>query len=302
MFDLTTRAHPSSQFHFTIDGHESFLVKSFEGGLPKGNTVEEPIGTTLEIIKHLTTFEIDPLSIEVGMQDGLPMLKWIRDSWHSKYCRKGGTLKLADFKLKNVKEYAFANALITETAFPTLDGAGKDMGFLKVKIQPETAHLSKGDTLQIVGTSPSYEKMKLWSVNNFRFELDKHKFPALPVAKIDGFTVKQNVKSYSTGRGQYPYWEPTKLVFPDISIHMSMHAADPLVDWYHRTCELRNTDPKLQTTGAITYLSPNLKDEVFQIKLDGVGIKGMTIDKAERGDSPRRIKFDLYVSKMDLVA
>jgi hypothetical protein len=299
-FDLTERAHPNSQFHFTIDGHESFLVKSFEGGLPKGNTVEESTGTTLDIVKHLTTFEIDPLSVEIGMQDGLPMLRWIRDSWKSKYCRKGGTVRLADFKLKNVKEYAFGSALITETAFPTLDAAGKDGAFLKVKIQPETAHLTKGDSRQIVGISNSYQKMKLWSVNNFKFELEG--FNQLDVAKIDGFTVKQNVKSYSTGRGQYPYWEPTKLVFPDISIHMSMKAADEMVEWYHDTCEMRNTDPDLQTTGSITYLAPNLEDEVFSIDLTGVGIKGMTIDKAERGDAPRRIKFDLYVSQMDLDA
>jgi hypothetical protein len=298
MDPLTTRAHSPGQFHFVIDGHESFMVKSFEGGLPKGNTAEEAIGTTLHVIKHLTTFEIEPLTIEVGMQDGLPMLKWIRDSWTTNYCRKNGTCRLADFNLKNVKEYSFTNGLITETTFPTLDGGAKEGATLKVKIQPEVAQLDNGDGKQIVGQAKSYEKQKLWNVSCF--ELDLKGYDTRGVAKIDGFTVKQGVKSYSTGRDRYPFWEPTKLTFPDISVHMSLAHADSMVEWYRKTCQQRNTDPSLQTTGSIFYLSPDRSKHVFEIKLMGVGLKGMTIDKAERGDSPRRVKFDLYVSEMDI--
>jgi hypothetical protein len=295
---LTSRAHASSHFHFAIDGQESFLVKSFEGGLPKGNTVEEPIGTTLHVIKHLTTFEIEPLTVELGMQDGLPMLKWIRDSWTTNYCRKNGSVKLADFNLKNVKEYQFSNALITETTFPTLDASAKEGAMLKVKIQPEDALLSAGDSNQIVAQMKAFQKQKLWITSNF--ELDLKGYDTRGISKIDGFTVKQGVKSYSTGRNRYPFWEPTKLVFPDISVYMAMAHAESMLGWYQKTCEDRNTDPKLQTTGSIFYLDPTLSRHVFEIKLTGVGLKGMTIDKAERGDSPRRIKFDLYVSEMDI--
>jgi hypothetical protein len=298
MDPLTTRAHAPGQFHFNLAHHESFLVKSFEGGLPKGNSVDEGIGTDLYTVKHLTTFEIEPLTIEVGMQEGLVMLRWIADSWAKKYCRKDGTVTFADFNLNGVSEYTFTEALITETTFPTLDAAGKEGAMLKVKIQPETADLKLKSGPQIVGQSPSYEKQKQWNVSCFR--LDLKGLDCRGTSKIEGFTVKQGVKSYSTGRDKFPYWEPTKLTFPDISVHMSMAHAASMIDWYHQTCVLRNTDPSLQVDGTITYLAPNKTDTVFEIDLSGVGVKAMTIDKAERTDSPRRVKFDLYVGQMDI--
>ena len=298
--DLTTRSHSQGQFQFTFDNSQTFLCKSFDGGLAKGNPIEEPIGAELHVVKHLSTFEIEPMNIEVGMHDALPLMTWIKDSWNKRYSRKSGSVSLADFDMKGVHDYAFTDALITETAFPSLDAAGKEAAMLKVKIQPERAELKPSQpNFKVVAQANNFVRNKLWLVSHFALDLGKT-LDTSRVAKIDGFAVKQGVKAYNTGRERFAFWEPTKLTFPDISVTMSMAYAGSMIDWYERTCFKGNTDPDLQVDGAIHYLAPDKKTVLFDINLFKVGMKAMTIEKSERGDNPRRVKFDLYVSWMDL--
>jgi hypothetical protein len=294
----TTRSYAVGQFEFSLDGEAPFYVKSLEGGLPKGNVVEEQIGTDVEFIKHLSTVEIEPLSVEIGMQESISMLRWIQKSWRKEFDRKAGWISHANFDMKEVLQTHFSEALITETTFPTLDGSSKEMATLKVKMQPEAVEFANGSNNRVHASSRHHERQKLWPASAFAFEL--HNVDVRHTTKIDSFTVKQGIKSYSTGRARFPHWEPTKLTFPDLSIYVPLAYADSLLDWYQRSMK-GGKDPKLQTHGSIRYLAPNKKDTVFEIDLYHVGIKGVTIDKSERQDQVKKVKADLYVSRMDLV-
>ncbi len=295
------RGSAIGQFELAIESQLPLYCKSIEGGLPKSNLIDMNIGSHPEAVKHLSTVEIEPLSVEIGMQDGLPLLDWIKKSWKMKYERKGGHVKLGDFNMKDIFQFDFTNALITETTFPTLDGAAKDVAMLKVKLQPENVEMKAGSGQKLYSQGLSYPKQKFWLASAFQMELGN--FNVKNVAKIDGFTVKQGVKPVYTGRKYYPTWEPTKLTFPDISIHVTYEFAGDLINWYKRSIEAaarKQIDPDLEFDGVIRYLDPGKKREVFEIKLFGVGMKGMAFDKSERSDALRRIKFDLYVTRMDL--
>lgn len=295
---LTQRGYSVGQFEFTIDGiGQPFYLKSFEGGLGKGNVVEEALGTGVQMVKHISTVDIEPMSIEVGMQDAMSLLAWIQQSWNKNYARKDGHLLHADFNMKNALEFWFYNALITEATFPALDAAGKEAAQLKVKMQPETIKLMNGDSKRINPQSNGFSKQKLWNISCFQFELEGHDVST--VSKIDSFTVKQGVKAYHTGRDRYAHWEPTKLTFPDLAIYLSAAHAGDMRAWYQKMIDGAK-DPGMQTTGAIKFLAPNKRDIVFQIHLDGVGIKSWTIDKSERQDQPKRVKVELFVSSMTL--
>jgi hypothetical protein len=295
------RGSAIGQFELTIEGGIPLYCKSIEGGLPKSNLIDMNIGSHPQSVKHLSTVEIEPLNIEIGMQDGLPLLGWIKKSWAMAYERKNGTVRFADFDMKEIFSFDFSNALITESSFPTLDGGGKDISMLKVKLQPEDIQIKSGDHQRLYGRGLSFPKQKMWMSNAFELELGN--FNTRHVAKIDGFTVKQGVKPMYTGRNYFPSWEPTKLTFADISVHMTYEHSGDMIDWYKRTIETqrrKQIDPDLEVTGVIRFLDPGKKKEVFEIKMAGVGMKGMAFDKSERNDAPRRIKFDLYVTSMDL--
>lgn len=298
---INLRGSAIGQFEFSLENTPAFFVKSVEGGFAKANMIDMNVGSYQYAMKHLSTMEIDPIGVEVGMQDGLPLVDWIKSSWKNSFTRKSGHVKMGDFNMKEVFAIDFTNALITETTFPGLDAAGKEAAMLKVKMQPEGVTFKVGNnTTPLVAQAVSYPKQKLWSVSAFALELGHH--DTSRVAKIDSFTVKQGVKSYYTGRDRFAHWETTKLTFPEISVHMTYEYAKSMIQWYQDTVMSGGQDPMLQCDGCITYLSPS-KDsskEVFEIKLYGVGMKGMSIEKSERNDNPRRVKFDLYVTYMDI--
>ena len=295
------RGSAIGQFELALEGKLPLFCKSIEGGLPKSNLIDMNIGSHSQSVKHVSTVEIEPLSVEIGMQDGLPILDWIKKSWAAQYERKSGHVKMGDFNMKDIFQFDFTNALITETTFPTLDGSSKEVAMLKVKLQPENVDMQPGSRQPLYSQGLAYPKQKFWLASAFIMELGN--FNTKHVAKIDGFTVKQGVKPMYTGRSYFPTWEPTKLTFPDLSIHMTYEYASDLLGWYKKSIETmarKQIDPDLEFDGVIRYLDPGKKREVFEIQLFGVGMKGMSFDKSERTDSPRRVKFDLYVTKMDI--
>jgi hypothetical protein len=297
---ITLRGSAIGQFEFSLENTNAFFVKSIEGGFAKANMIDMNVGSYQYAMKHLSTMEIDPIGVEVGMQDGLPLVDWIKSSWKNNFTRKNGHVKMGDFNMKDVFQIDFSNALITETTFPGLDAAGKEPAILKVKMQPESVEFKEGTKNPLVAQAVSYPKQKLWSVSSFALELGR--YDTSRVAKIDSFTVKQGVKSYYTGRDRFPHWETTKLTFPEISVHMTYEYAKSMMKWYQNTVMSGGQDPMLEVDGCITYLAPSkdVSKEVFEIKLYGVGMKGMSIEKSERQDNPRRVKFDLYVTYMDI--
>jgi hypothetical protein len=288
----------SSIFDFAIDGwRNTAYIKSVEGGYPKLNTIEEQVGSDNLFIKHASTVEIDPISIEMGMQTGTEVIEWLQASWRKDFSRKSGMITHANFNKKALVEHHFRDALITEAAFPTLDASAKEGAFLRFKIQPEAVELKAASAHTVQqNVSP---KQKMWLPNSFSFKLDG--LDVSKVAKIEGFTVKQGVKALYVGGQRFPQYEPTKITFPDLSVHISQIYAGSIMDWYQSFVMHGRRDPKEEKSGAIEFLAPDHKTVIYRIKLSNVGIKGCIIEKAGSADAQtKKIKFDLYVGKMDI--
>jgi hypothetical protein len=297
--DLTTRGKAVGQYELVIDGMPAIgHCKSIEGGLPKGNTIEEQVGTHLEYMKHISTVEIEPMTMELGMQDAVPVLEWIQASWRREYGRRSGMIRHANYDHKESFQHHFHEALLSEVTFPGLDAAGKEGAYLKIKMQPEEVEIAAGDNSQFSGQGFRMERQKLWNTSCFRLKLDG--LDTERVAKIDSFTVKQGIKPVHCGERRFPEWEPTKITFPDLSVHMTMEYAQDIINWYEEFIIKGMRDPDHEKTGAIEFLAPNKQDLVFRIKLAQVGIKSLSINKSEKQDQVKRVKFDLYVGSMDL--
>lgn len=294
----TNRSYSAGHFQLNIDGMPSTAyIKSIEGGYPKMNTVDEQVGGDNLRIKHATSTEVDPITIEVGMSQTDFLLKWIKDSWEKKFARYGGSIVSGNFDYKSEKEQWFYDALVTETVFPTLDASSKDALYLKVKLQPERVIFKPGDAHQLAFAHTS--KQKLWASSAFRLVIDG--VDTRYVNKIDSFTIKQGVKPVASGPSRFAQYEPTKIDFPDLSFHLSTKHADEVCAWYDDVVIKGKKDPLAERNGAIEFLDGGRSKVLMRVVLKDVGIKQFSRPKMEANqDAISRCKVDLYVGAMEL--
>jgi hypothetical protein len=292
------RSFSAGQFGLQIDGTKvSSYIKSVEGGYLKANVTDEAIGAHAYHVKHLSTREIEPFSVELGLSGAKSVLSWIQESWNKKFSRRSGQVAHADFDMKGRFEHDFADALIMETAFPALDAMSREPGYLKIKFLPEDVKTKQVSTSRILGEV--HPQQKMWSNSSFRISLAG--LDMTQVSKVDPLVIKQGTKALHIGRARLPEIEPTKIEFPDLSVYMGLEFAKPLMDWHEATVKNGGLDTKQEKNGAIDFLTPDRRQVIFQIRLFEVGIKGFSVPRSEaRQDAIKRAKIDLYVGRMEL--
>jgi phage tail-like protein len=292
-------AYTSGHFLFQLDGDpETSWLKSVDGGSVKGSVLEENVGPDHIQLKHVSTVEIDPLTLEVGMSASSPMFRWIDDSWKHRFTRRNGAIVHANFNLESVIEQEFQDALISEVSFPALDGSDKNAAYLTVKLQPERVDIKPG-TGRKIPQGVDGQKQKLWTPSSFRLEIEG--VNCSHVNKIESFTVKQKIKPLYTGSNRYPELEPTGVEFPKLSISIAAAHAGDFIKWYQEFVVKGDKDPKHQKPGAIEFLDPATSKTIFTVELKNVGINQLSIEKSEaNAESIKRCKIELFVESMEL--
>jgi hypothetical protein len=296
---LTKRSYVARHFAMTLDGYQNVgFLKSVEGGAIKSDIVAQQIGGQAIKVKQIGNPKVEPFSVQVGMGMSPAFYTWIKNSWAGQVERRTGALITMDRNLKVVHEQSFDNALITETAFPALDGSSKDPAYLTVKFQAETSRHKQMTGDKAPGAEyPSAQKM--WSPANFRVELDG--VDCGRVAKVDAFTIKQGVKLLETGPDRERQLEPVSLEYPNLTLTTSQRFADDFFAWHEDFVIKGNNSAAHEKTGSIILLSPNRTQTLLRINMSGVGIAGVTVDKGDSGsDAIRRVKIELYVEEMGL--
>jgi hypothetical protein len=136
--------------------------------------------------------------------------------------------------------------------------------------------------------------------SGFRFNIDG--IQEMQYANhIDSFTIKQGVKPFYTGQDRFPTIEPTKIEFPHITGTISTAYAGPLHTWYDQTLMQGQNDIAAQKTGSLEFLSTDRKDVIFRINMYEIGIHHLEIVESHANEAKiKRVKFELYVGRMDL--
>lgn len=292
-------AYTAGHFELSLDqAKTSAYLKSVDGGYMMHSAVEEPIGAENTRIKHAAVADIEPISIEIGMAGAGGILRWIQDSWNRDYQTRSGQINHANFNMETVFEHEFSDALITETTFPTLDGASKDAAYLKVKFQPRAVATRKAKGAKL--TAPTGQKQKHWLCSAFRFEIDGID-DMVYTNKLESFTIKQTVKKAFYGNMRGIEITPTKVEFPNLSGTIALAKADGVLDWYEQYIVKGKKDPRAQRSGSISFLTPDRREILFRIALENVGIiKAAVQQSTANSDQIKRVKFDLYVGSMKL--
>lgn len=296
---LQKRSYSAGHFELVLDGHVSTAyLKSVEGGYVRAQAVDEPIGPANLRIKHSSVAEIEPMTIDMGVAGAGDVLRWIQSSWRKQFNRRNGQVTHATFDLKRAFEHEFYDALVVETSFPALDSSSKEAAFMKVKIQPERVVTRKASGGAVQGTLTS--KQKLWTPSSFRLNIDgldemRH------TNKIEALTIKQGVKKFYTGEDRFPQIEPTKIEFPNLVGTISLEFADKLLAWYDEYVVRGQNDVSAQKTGSLEFLTPDRKQTIFAINLYDIGLVHLQVlQSAGNSDQIKRVKFEMYVGRMDI--
>ncbi|HEY1555150.1 MAG TPA: hypothetical protein VGF94_10000 [Kofleriaceae bacterium] len=292
-------SHAAGFFELQLDGQKTTAyLKSIDGGFPRAQVVEEAIGPDTTRVKHISTVEIEPFSVEFGISGADCVLKWIQQSWRREYVRHNGQVTHANFDLQQTFEHQFSDALILETTFPVLDGSSKDAAYLKIKFLPEHVIAKKCSGPTIGGQQGT--KQKMWMCSGFRLTIDG--IDGLEYTnKIESFTVKQGVKKLYTGANRMPELEPTKVDFPNLVGTISLAYADKLLGWFQKYVVDGAQDAGAQRHGMIEFLSPDRASTLFRIQLYNVGIHHLEIlQSTANAEQIKRVKFELYVGEMAL--
>jgi hypothetical protein len=297
---LQRRSYSAGHFLFRLDhgsDEGAAYLKSVGGGMVKGAVLEEQAGPASQQFKHIGAVEIDPITIEIGMALSRPVLDWIKGSWEKKFTRQDGCIVHADFNLKCKMEQWFYRALITETKFPTLDGAAKDPAYLSVTIHPEEVEHVDGDDTAVTGFYG--QNQKLWLPSNFRMWIQG--IDCTYVNRIDSFTVTQKVKPLYLGQQRFPELEPTGIDFSNITVYIAAEHATDFEDWYQETVIAGTQETTAERPGYIEFLGPDNDTVLFTINLNELGIHRMSLEKSEaNAEQIKRYKIELYMETMEL--
>ena len=294
----------TGHFKLVIDGKPvTSYIKSVEGGLINAQAVEEPVGQFNLRGRHLGPRDIEPIQIEFGMAGARWALDLVDQFIHQrKHHRLNGEVHHADANMKSQYSFEFMEAVITELTLPKLDAAGKDSLMCRVKLQPQDVKFKLASGAQL--GQDSIGRQKAWHTSNFRVTLDS--IGELPfVTSVEALTIKLGHKPMQLPDQFRPDVLPTKVEMPKLSFTQPLSRSAPLIKWYEKAVANQlgggtadsAASTGYETTGSIEYLDPTLKQVLYTVEFDGVGIEKFSMPKSEaNAPATKMAKFDMYVT------
>jgi len=289
------RTYTGGRFALDINGDNAGYLKKFSGLAMEADIVSNDLGPDNVQKKHVSNIKWTPGKATVGIGMGKELYEWIKAAFDKGYITKSGALTAADFNYKAQSVQTFQNALITSLTVPKLDGSSKDAAYFDVEFEAEQVRWSKGGGEDIRGKVGP--KQKAWLCSNFRVEMGG--LPCSRIASVDSFTWKCAVAADQVGIFREPTKHPAKVTVPDVKLSISMADyqawADAAKKWFVDGQHLEENEMQ----GSITFLNPNMKDEIGMIELHNCGFKKFSKDDLEaNSEKIARFNVELYVEKM----
>jgi phage tail-like protein len=314
---LTDRTYISDRFVLELDdGGPVGTIQTIEGGnLKSAGTVEEKIGRSAITTKYPARPQYEDVTIQVGMVMAPRFWKWVRTSFGYNAKRQNGSIVALDYDNQQRWRRTFYGALISEVTFPALDGAAKEPAYLTVKFAVERMDVQDGGGGKYQPSEsiapqkgkppvPEWEKQRTWLPSNFTFKVDKvDGGKNTPTAKIESFTVKQNIIVCPTGPELIPTKEPGRVEFPNLAVTIMERDQKPWLDWYQKFVRDGEHDPGNESPGQIEYLERDTNTRLLTLSFYNLGILAVNPVKHDSKQAQiQKTKIDMYCEKIDLKA
>lgn len=288
------RSYVSGNFILQLDGAPVGVVKSVDGGGAESEVITAPANAVYPFEKHIGAPKYGEFALQIDPTMGAALESWIDAALSMNFQRKNGEISSSAPSLSNQQ---FFNALITEIGFPACDAASKDPAYMTLKFAPEYVRYRKGSGT--ASLSLGAKKQKTFIPSNFRLEIDG--LDCSKVSKVDSFAIKQSVTVDDIGDARDYQKEPGKLEFPNLKITLPESAVGTWFDWFEKFVLQGNNDENQEKDGRLVFLSPNLQEEICEVKFFNLGIFKLAPDKPEaNSDGIKRVTIELYCELMEV--
>jgi phage tail-like protein len=288
------RGLSGSRYALELDGTNVGYVRSVGGGAAISDVVNEKVGPDGIVKKHLARVQYEDIRLEMGLDMDPAVYDWIARTWKRQQSRKPGAVVGLDSNGKTLSRMEFTNALLTEVALPAMDASAKAPGLMSLKITPERIRFSQGGSATIA-FSP---RQKTWLPANFRLTIDG--LDCTRVNKIEAFAVTQKTPGQTVGESRRLDRTPVQLQIPDLRVTLAASHSSDWVNWHNDFVIKGSNGQDRLKKGTLTYLTPDLKDELGHVDITGIGIWRLAPETATSSSQQiSRVIADLFCTTMD---
>ncbi len=303
MSGVGKRAYVASHFALEVgDGTNNAVigfVRSVDGGGIKAEMLTHQQGVNTDLWRQIGKPKFDDITVQVGMGMSERFWKWIKAFFGRELMRQNGAILGADFGYVERTRRTFREALISEVQLPAVDGSVKDPCYMTVKIAPEQLAY-EGGTQKKISCPPGLKTpQKKWLASNFRLQLEGFDNGLKRVAKVDGFTIKQQILDYHYGQARLPTKMPGRMDIPNLTFYVPEVDSQVFVDAVKKRVVDGDVVSGGKKTGALTYLASDMTD-LCTVSLKGVDVLSCEPEKFEASsENIHRVKVLLQVEAMD---
>jgi hypothetical protein len=279
-----------------LDGVLAGWVYSAEGGYATGDVVVEPMGADNIARKHIARPKYEEITVTCGTGMSKGFYDWLKASLGRQALRKNGAILNVDLNNTEVGRLNFSNALVTEIGFPALDAASRDAARITLKLSPELTRLEKPGAKKL----PAEVKVpKRWSPANFRLRIQGLENACQRVNKIEALVIKQRFAQAALGDMRDFAKAPAGLEIPNLVIMLPESYAQDFYMWQDDFVVRGNNGPDREKPGVLELLTPDLREVLFTITFNHLGIFKVSPEKIEAGsENIRRVKAEMYCEEI----
>lgn len=295
---MATTPFAASRFQFTTDGASPGYVRKFMGGDLVADKVESKLGAFNENKKSISGVKYEALTVELAMSMGKAMWDWADAAFNYNASKKNFETALADANGNIQMSKVYMDCLLSEFTIPKLDASSKDLGWLTLKIQPQTTRVTMGGGGKVAGEQGK-NVQKQWLCNSFR--LDIAGLDCSQVKSIDSITFKLGHAVNDLGQFRENEIIPTSVTMPDLKVVISAVTAQTWYDKYKSFVVDGNCSDADELTGTLEFLAGDMNTVLGSLEFRNMGITKFSMDAAEAGkDAVMNATIEFYVEGVRL--
>jgi len=278
---VTPNAYAGSRFAVTVGSHSAGYVKSFTQGNFKGSLNETSTSTEHWMKKNIASWEFSPFSMEVSFAMGKGLMDWMQAAMDSNAVPMDGSVIVADFNGKAIREVQFFRSYITEIEIPALSATDKANIFIKLSFMPtELKYMKASGDIAKPSVGPNTKSI---TGNNFSLKLGS--FNCKTVNKVEAHKWTCTVKPDPHGEAQFPELAATTMKQPDLKFTINALHGQQFEDWAKAWFMDGKREEKDELSGSLDFLGPDMKTVMASLTFANVGLQELTPPKQVRDDS-----------------
>lgn len=277
----------SGNFALLIDGGTPTKAVGLGGGSYSG-MVELTQGASNNYSKQISSVQQQDIVIKLDLfgSDDPNLIGWINDFLSPNPTPHNGSIAFLDSNYNNVLELSFSNAYIKEITVPAMAAASASLGYVTIKLSPESTQLTAGK-----GTL-TLPRSKSWLTNNFKFALGS--LPTSRIRSISEIKLNREIIRDKLATNVSP------LNVSDVEVTIPAADRQSWLDWHQKFVIQGNNSDSAEQTGIIDLLDPTLKNIMASVTLTQVGISGLNfIDDSLSGYFSLKAK--LYIEGATII-